>query len=148
MANSDDPPYLTVGTEVSAKYRGAFCEATIKVAKKMVKCKVSYGKGHSAMVGDDCIQGTLKVGAQVDVTQPDGQVLTANIVKLTDQSTYTVVFDDGDERTLKRSSLCLKGGRHFDKSEVGHQSLLLNILSREDTAALVPSTFYLICVFL
>jgi hypothetical protein len=41
MANSDDPPYLTVGTEVSAKYRGAFCEATIKVAKKMVKCKVS-----------------------------------------------------------------------------------------------------------
>jgi hypothetical protein len=58
------------------------------------------------------------------------------------------VFDDGDERTLKRSSLCLKGGRHFDKSEVGHQSLLLNILSREDTAALVPSTFYLICVFL
>ena len=28
------------------------------------------------------------------------------------------VFDDGDERTLKRSSLCLKGGRHFDKSEV------------------------------
>ncbi|CAI8014134.1 AT-rich interactive domain-containing protein 4B [Geodia barretti] len=69
------------------------------------------------MVGGDCIQGTLKVGAHVDVTQPDGQVLTANIVKLTDQSTYTVVFDDGDERTLKRSSLCLKGGRHFDKSE-------------------------------
>lgn len=28
-----------------------------------------------------------------------------------------VVFDDGDERTLKRSSLCLKGARHFDKSE-------------------------------
>ena len=31
------------------------------------------------------------------------------------------VFDDGDERTLKRSSLCLKGGRHFDKSEVSQQ---------------------------
>jgi hypothetical protein len=30
---------------------------------------------------------------------------------------YRTVFDDGDERTLKRSSLCLKGGRHFDKSE-------------------------------
>ena len=111
----------------------------------------------------------------MDVMQPDGQILTANIVKLTDQSTYTVgksyhnatmcgapiyntiffvnftrlrslpiiidslvgiihlftrnlslslsspVFDDGDERTLKRSSLCLKGGRHFDKSEVSHQ---------------------------
>ena len=31
--------------------------------------------------------------------------------------TPPLVFDDGDERTLKRSSLCLKGGRHFDKSE-------------------------------
>lgn len=117
MANSDDPPYLTVGTEVSAKYRGAFCEATIKIAKKLVKCKVSYSKGQSAMVTDDYIQGTLKVGSQVDVMQSDGQILAATITKLTDQTTYTVVFDDGDERTLKRSSLCLKGGRHFDKSE-------------------------------
>ena len=29
-----------------------------------------------------------------------------------------IVFDDGDERTLKRSSLCLKGGRHYSESEV------------------------------
>lgn len=40
QATSDDPPFLSVGTEVSAKYRGAFCEATVKVAKKQVKCKV------------------------------------------------------------------------------------------------------------
>lgn len=40
QAASDDPPFLSVGTEVSAKYRGAFCEATVKVAKKQVKCKV------------------------------------------------------------------------------------------------------------
>ena len=41
QANNDDPPFLNVGTEVSAKYKGAFCEATIKIAKKLVKCKVS-----------------------------------------------------------------------------------------------------------
>ena len=29
-----------------------------------------------------------------------------------------IVFDDGDERTLKRSSLVLKGGRHYQESEV------------------------------
>ena len=29
------------------------------------------------------------------------------------------VFDDGDERTLRRTSLCLKGERHFNESEVG-----------------------------
>ena len=34
-----------------------------------------------------------------------------------DYPIHCAVFDDGDERTLKRSSLCLKGGRHFDKSE-------------------------------
>ena len=32
-------------------------------------------------------------------------------------SSYTVVFDDGDERTLRRSSLCLKGEKHFNVSE-------------------------------
>lgn len=28
------------------------------------------------------------------------------------------MFDDGDEKTLRRSSLCLKGARHFAESEV------------------------------
>ena len=28
------------------------------------------------------------------------------------------MFDDGDENTLRRSKLCLKGSRHFMKSEV------------------------------
>ena len=36
----EEPPYLAEGTEVSAKYRGAFCEASIKSVKKLVKCKV------------------------------------------------------------------------------------------------------------
>jgi len=30
------------------------------------------------------------------------------------------VFDDGDENTLRRSKLCLKGSRHFMKSEVSN----------------------------
>ena len=30
-----------MGTEVSAKYRGAFCEATIKHVKKLIKIRVS-----------------------------------------------------------------------------------------------------------
>jgi len=37
---ADEPPYLSVGTDVSAKYRGAFCEAKIKNVKRMVKVKV------------------------------------------------------------------------------------------------------------
>lgn len=31
---------------------------------------------------------------------------------------FLSVFDDGDEKTLRRTSLCLKGERHFAESEV------------------------------
>ena len=40
---------------------------------------------------------------------------TATITKITDQSQYTVVFDDGDENTLRRTQLCLKSEKHFLK---------------------------------
>lgn len=30
------------------------------------------------------------------------------------------VFDDGDEKTLRRTQCCLKGEKHFIESEVSH----------------------------
>lgn len=85
--NLDDPPFLAVGTEVSAKYKGAFCEAKIRKISKIVKCKVrvfpvikysffktmklfinvyfsikvQYSNGISAFVTDDAVKGQLKV---------------------------------------------------------------------------------------
>ncbi|EGW06494.1 AT-rich interactive domain-containing protein 4A [Cricetulus griseus] len=102
---ADEPAYLTVGTDVSAKYRGAFCEAKIKTVKRLVK---------------------VKVGAIVETRTSDGSFQEAIISKLTDASWYTVVFDDGDERTLRRTSLCLKGERHFAESETLDQLPLTN----------------------
>ncbi|XP_058240369.1 AT-rich interactive domain-containing protein 4B isoform X3 [Hemibagrus wyckioides] len=118
MKTLEEPAYLTVGTDVSAKYRGAFCEAKIKTAKKLVKAKVTFKPDSStAEVHDEHIRGNLKVGAIVEVKNQDGIYQEATINKLTDASLYTVVFDDGDEKTLRRSSLCLKGARHFAESE-------------------------------
>ncbi|XP_024916825.1 AT-rich interactive domain-containing protein 4B isoform X3 [Cynoglossus semilaevis] len=118
MKTLEEPPYLTVGTDVSAKYRGAFCEAKIKTAKRLVKAKVTFRPDLStAEVHDEHIKGPLKVGAVVEVKNQDGVYQEATINKLTDASIYTVVFDDGDEKTLRRSSLCLKGARHFAESE-------------------------------
>ena len=37
------------------------------------------------------------------------------------------VFDDGDVKSLRRGSLCLKGDRHFNESEVS--MLVLSILN-------------------
>lgn len=118
MKTLEEPPYLTVGTDVSAKYRGAFCEAKIKTAKRLVKAKVTFKPdGSTAVVHDEHIRGLLKVGAVVEARNQDGIYQGAIINKLTDASLYTVVFDDGDEKTLRRSSLCLKGARHFAESE-------------------------------
>uniref|UniRef100_A0A803THQ1 AT-rich interaction domain 4B n=1 Tax=Anolis carolinensis TaxID=28377 RepID=A0A803THQ1_ANOCA len=123
----DEPPYLTVGTDVSAKYRGAFCEAKIKTTKRLVKVKVTFKHDSSTVeVQDDHIKGALKVGTVVEVRNPDGTYQEAVINKLTDASWYTVVFDDGDEKTLRRSSLCLKGERHFAESETLDQLPLTN----------------------
>ncbi|KAI1894703.1 hypothetical protein AGOR_G00118480 [Albula goreensis] len=118
MKTLEEPPYLTVGTDVSAKYRGAFCEAKIKTAKRLVKAKVTFKPDSSTgEVHDEHIRGPLKVGATVEVKNSDGVYQEATINKLTDASLYTVVFNDGDEKTLRRSSLCLKGARHFAESE-------------------------------
>ncbi|XP_077342677.1 AT-rich interactive domain-containing protein 4B isoform X3 [Lithobates pipiens] len=105
MKSVDEPPFLSVGTDVSAKYRGAFCEAKIKSTKRLFK---------------------VKVGAVVEIKRPDGTYQEAVINKLTDASWYTVVFDDGDEKTLRRSSLCLKGERHFAESQTLDQLPLTN----------------------
>ncbi|TRY98458.1 hypothetical protein DNTS_017513 [Danionella cerebrum] len=127
MKVADEPAYLTVGTDVSAKYRGAFCEAKIKTVKRMVKVKVVLkGDSTSHVVQDDQVKGPLRVGSTVEVKSPEGGLSEAVISKLTDASWYTVVFDDGDEKTLRRTSLCLKGERHFAESETLDQLPLTN----------------------
>ncbi|KAL4639892.1 AT-rich interactive domain-containing protein 4B isoform X2 [Arapaima gigas] len=127
MKTLEEPPYLTVGTDVSAKYRGAFCEAKIKTTKRLVKAKVTFKQDLSTVeIHDEYIRGPLKVGAAVEVKTQDGIYQEAVINKLTDASLYTVVFDDGDEKTLRRSSLCLKGARHFAESETLDQLPLTN----------------------
>uniref|UniRef100_A0A0L8GVL4 ARID domain-containing protein n=1 Tax=Octopus bimaculoides TaxID=37653 RepID=A0A0L8GVL4_OCTBM len=115
----DEPPFLSVGTDVSAKYRGAFCEAKVKKIVRTVKCKVFLKESQtSVIVTDDCIEGPLKVGAPVLVNMSETNHSAEGVVnKVNDCSMYTVVFDDGDERTLRRTQLCLKGEKHFVESE-------------------------------
>lgn len=118
----DDPPYLQVGTEVSAKYKGAFCEAKVSEVVRNIKVKVAYKQGlGSGLVSDDDIKATpgqLRVGAVVEVRHPDRKdYVEATVTKIQDCSQYTVVFDDGDITTLRRTALCLKSGRHFNESE-------------------------------
>uniref|UniRef100_A0A914X6A4 ARID domain-containing protein n=1 Tax=Plectus sambesii TaxID=2011161 RepID=A0A914X6A4_9BILA len=112
---SDDPAFLPVGTDVSAKFKGAFCEARVKKIQKSVKCKVMFKDAPfgSASYDDTQIKGSLELNAIVEV--PHGKTSVRAVVQhIKDGSSYTVVFNDGDERSLRRSQLCLKSGKHFD----------------------------------
>ncbi|XP_055846495.1 AT-rich interactive domain-containing protein 4B-like [Episyrphus balteatus] len=120
MQQVDDPPSLPVGTEVSAKYKGAFCEAKVRKVVRNIKVKVAFKHGlGSGVVSDDAIKsGQLRVGATVEVKHPDRREnVEGTVMKIQDCSQYTVVFDDGDITTLRRTALCLKSGRHFNESE-------------------------------
>ena len=65
---SDIPAYLEVGTPVSAKFKGAFCEATIKKIKKLVKCKVVFKTAlGSTVVNSERIIGDLELNSLVQV---------------------------------------------------------------------------------
>ncbi|XP_017464305.1 PREDICTED: AT-rich interactive domain-containing protein 4A-like, partial [Rhagoletis zephyria] len=136
-APAEEPVVLPIGTEVSAKYKGAFCEAKIKKVEQVVKCGVRLrSNGQTVTIPETDLQGgSRKVGGVVAIVRGgssgsataeertaaavdrkhDGE--EGIITKILDQSLYTVVFDDGDERTLKRTSLCLKSGKHFAESD-------------------------------
>eukprot|EP00095_Tigriopus_kingsejongensis_P001533 snap_masked-scaffold214_size254108-processed-gene-0.9 protein:Tk01533 transcript:snap_masked-scaffold214_size254108-processed-gene-0.9-mRNA-1 annotation:"at-rich interactive domain-containing protein 4b" len=118
---NEAPATLAIGTQVSAKYKGAFCEAKVRSVVKQVKCRVTFSAGLGiTTLSDEYIQcsGPLSVGANVQAKHPDKQeYLEAVINKIQDQSQYTVVFDDGDNTTLRRNALCMKSGKHYNASE-------------------------------
>lgn len=88
----DDPPYLSVGTAVSAKYKGAFCEAKVSKVVRIVKCKVTYKMGlGTATVSDEQIKGPLRVGHTVQAKHAERkEFVEATIGKIQDCSQYTV----------------------------------------------------------
>lgn len=59
------------------------------------------------------------------IIQPEN-LNAATLNKLLDQSVYTVVFNDGDEKTMKRSFIRFKGEKHFLDSETLNNAPLNN----------------------
>lgn len=88
----EEPAYLSVGTEVSAKYKGAFCEAKVRKVDRVVKCKVAFKQGFgSHTVLDSQIKGQLRVGAIVEARHPEKkEIIEGTITKIQDCSQYTV----------------------------------------------------------
>ncbi|CAJ0569423.1 unnamed protein product, partial [Mesorhabditis spiculigera] len=115
---SDDPPFLKVGTEVSAKFKGAFCEARVKKVFKTIKFKVLLKEhpGGTHTMDESHLRGdaVYELNQLVEV-QHGGKVVRGQILNIKDYSTYDVVFDDGDEKRLKRTQMVLKGAKHYNE---------------------------------
>ena len=120
---------------MSAKYKGAYCEAKVKSVDKQIKVRVTLkgphgNNGASLTIKDKEIisiigEGPLVTGAVVKIKPPEGSAGStgsedgqeAIVKQIQDQSRYTVIFNDGDIATLKRNALCMKSGKHFNASE-------------------------------
>lgn len=121
-----DPATLSIGTQVSAKYKGAYCEAKVRTVDKQLKVRVTFkgqtgnSIGSSVTLSDDDISTDrpLVQGAVVKARHPDSKETVEAVVKqILDHSRYTVIFNDGDIATLRRNALCMKSGKHYNASE-------------------------------
>ena len=85
----------------------------------------------SATLDHDRIKGDLVVNGNVSAYIMDSNEKYANatVTSIKDLSVYVVgkiykcyvihfnsVFNDGDEKTLRRTQICLKGAKHFDET--------------------------------
>jgi len=84
--------------------KGAYSEARIHSVDPEFRVKLRFPDGRTVQTTGKNCQGHLAIGAQVTF-----QGLQATVVRLKDVSNYVVIFDDFDERTIKRGSLCIKG---------------------------------------
>lgn len=142
------------GTEVSAKFKGAFCEAKITRVDKNVRCKITYKhNGQQATVSDEQIRATsgqmlalneFRTGMTVQVVKNNASNTSSStdeldaasssststtlalLNKVIDQSAYTVIFNDGDEKILRRSFIRFKGEKHYLESETLNNAPLNN----------------------
>ncbi len=124
---------------MSAKFKGAFCEAKITKVEKLVKCKLTYKNASNESItlnesqlkqqnGQPLGLNDFKIGSIVYVAKnnDNSNLQPAILNKVLDQSVYTVIFNDGDEKTMKRSFIRFKGEKHYLESETLNNAPLNN----------------------
>ncbi|KAI6204748.1 hypothetical protein M3Y94_00712600 [Aphelenchoides besseyi] len=125
---SDIPAFLAPGTDVSAKFKGAFCEAKIQgfeseTLEIRADTKLSSVPIDHVYYRED-VQGKLELGKTVMVSY-ENQFYEGVITHIRDLSKYKIIFNDGDEKVLRRNQMVLKGEKHYDtQSNLDNMPLL------------------------
>ena len=113
----DDAATLEVGAQVSAKYRGAWCEGKVKAVQFQVQFKVEFAHepGKTLTLEQAQVRSGTRPGDRVEAQNPaNKRFMPATIVRVFDKCTYLIRFNDGDERKLRRRAVTRKGPAHFD----------------------------------
>ncbi|VDO41950.1 unnamed protein product [Haemonchus placei] len=100
----------------------SFCGCNIRIVLGILLKEAPFG---TLVVEEHLVRGTLEVNQNVEVSHGK-QLLKGIIQHVKDCSTYNVVFNDGDEKVLRRTQMCLKGARHFDSESNLDQMPLYN----------------------
>ncbi|CAF3958747.1 unnamed protein product, partial [Rotaria magnacalcarata] len=157
---------LPIGCSVSAKYRGAFCSAQVKTIERQVKLKiVLLDTNDTIIISEEQIvePKPLRIGNTVTIRLPSSNhhdlnphlsrssliaILNNNdnydekqaiIKQIYDNSIYTVVFNDGDEKSLRRSSLCLQGIRLY-QTRIDQRKPVEDISTTTPSSSLTSAT--------
>ncbi|CAM4954534.1 unnamed protein product [Rotaria socialis] len=157
---------LPIGCSVSAKYRGAFCSAQVKTIERQVKLKiVLLDTNDTIIISEEQIvqPKSLRIGNTVTIRLPSSNhhdlnphlsrssliaILNNNdnydekqaiIKQIYDNSIYTVVFNDGDEKSLRRSSLCLQGIRLY-QTRIDQRKPVEDISTTTPSSSLTSAT--------
>ena len=85
-----DPAFLAIGTQVSAKYKGAYCEAKVKTVDKSIKIRVSL-RGANGTTGP-----SLNIRDKDIISiNGDGNLVTNAVIKLKHPDTSETVEATG-----------------------------------------------------
>ncbi len=121
-----------------------FFLAKVKTVERQVKLKVTlFNTGDTITISEEeivhpvplCIGNTVLIHSLNSHHSRSGLAALINdnhqkqqgtIKQIYDNSVYTVVFNDGDEKSLRRSSLCLHGIRLY-QTKIGQQKVLEDI---------------------
>ncbi|CAO4378460.1 unnamed protein product [Caenorhabditis nigoni] len=139
MSQSDDPPCLQEGMEISGKFNGAFCEAVIRRVDKRIKMKVKLEEkpfGTRFLLDTEIPEDSVIVLGGTIYPMIDDKEVRATIIHIKDLSQYHVVFNDGDQKKLRRTQVVRQGAKHFAQ---GHSLDALPLTNPEHFSAPVKA---------
>ncbi|UMM33774.1 hypothetical protein L5515_007121 [Caenorhabditis briggsae] len=139
MSQSDDPPCLEEGMEISGKFNGAFCEAVIRRVDKRIKMKVKLEEepfGTRFLLDTEIPEDSVIVLGGTIYPMIDDKEVRGTIIHIKDLSQYHVVFNDGDQKKLRRTQVVRQGAKHFAQ---GHSLDALPLTNPEHFSAPVKA---------